>query len=79
MQTPLGPSQCVMIRGVSLFQGLFYMHKILFGTPRSVRITVDVLISVVATRQGSTVYIWHTYTCVFQITTKMYTVILAKT
>ena len=28
MRTPLGPSQSALIRGVSLFQGLFCMHKI---------------------------------------------------
>ena len=28
MRTPLGPSKSVLIRGVSLFQGLFYIQKI---------------------------------------------------
>ena len=31
MQTPLGLTQIVLIRGVSLFQGLFYMHEICLG------------------------------------------------
>ena len=31
MPTPLGPSQSVLIRGLSVFQGLFYMHKIHSG------------------------------------------------
>ena len=31
MRTPLGPTQNVLIRGVSLFQGLFYMRKIRSG------------------------------------------------
>ena len=31
MQTPLGPTQRVLIRGVSLFQGLFYRRKICLG------------------------------------------------
>ena len=31
MRTPLGPTQSVLIRGVSLFQGLFYIHKMRLG------------------------------------------------
>ena len=31
MQTPLGPSQSILIRGVFVFQGLFYIHKISLG------------------------------------------------
>ena len=31
MRTPLGPAQKVLIRKVSLFQGLFYIHKIRLG------------------------------------------------
>ena len=31
MRTPLGPTQSVRIRGVSLFQGLFNMHKVRLG------------------------------------------------
>ena len=31
MWTPLGPNQKVLIRGVSLFQGLFNICKILLG------------------------------------------------
>ena len=36
MRTPLGPTQSVLIRGASLFQGLFYMHEIRLG-PHTVR------------------------------------------
>ena len=46
--TVFRPIQSVLIRGVPLFQGLFnnyiYMYD-MFGTARSVCITVDVLIS----------------------------------
>ena len=31
MRIPLGPTQSVLIRGVSLFQGLFNIRKILSG------------------------------------------------
>ena len=31
MQAPLGPTQSVLIRGLPLFQGLFYVHKIRSG------------------------------------------------
>ena len=55
MWTPLGPTQSVLIKGVSLFQGLFDIRKILSGPLAVARITVDVLISGVPTRQGSTV------------------------
>ena len=35
MWTPLGPTRRVLIKGVSLFEGLFNIHKILLG-PRAV-------------------------------------------
>ena len=58
MQTPLEPFQIVLIREVSLFQRLFCTHKIHSG-PHTVptHITVDIHISGVSVRRGSTVYI----------------------
>ena len=55
MRTPLGPTQIVLIREGSLFQGLFNIRQILSGPPCSVYITVNVLISGVSARRGSIV------------------------
>ena len=56
MRTPLRPTQIVLIKGVSLFRGLFYIHEITFGTTHSVHIIVDVRISGVSARRDSTVH-----------------------
>ena len=55
MPTLLGPSQSVLISGVSLFKGCFYTQHT-FRTAHSVRMTVDVVISGVSVRRGFTVY-----------------------
>ena len=55
--TPLGPTQSVLIRGVSWFQGLLDIRMIRSGPHAcSVRITVDVCISGVSARRSCTVY-----------------------
>ena len=55
MRTPLGPTRRVLIRGVSLFQGLFNIRKILSG-PHTVSTLqwMQVRISGVFARRGST-------------------------
>ena len=63
MQTPLGPSQSVLIKGVSLFRGVVLYVQDTFQTTRSVRITVDVRISRVSARRVP-LYVLVTSHCV---------------
>ena len=76
MRTPLGPSQSVLIRGMALyFRGCFNVCRIFSGTARSVRITVDVRISGVSARRGSTVFNQQSITSLYASQRSVYTIV----
>ena len=59
MQTPLGHAHSVLIKWVSLFQGLFNICEITLRPHVASAFTVDVLISGVSTRLDCTVVSMH--------------------